>query len=284
MKNLNTYVITCDKTKHVLKATIPLMEKYWNVEKQVKILGFNGEDIVLPKNYEFISIKPKQLSIDDWAKDIYSVIVNDSNEHLIMMLDDVPPLDYINVDIYNMLYEKCLNDSEIVRCALCNDLQFLPCFVTEGFGDHSIIEQSQHSEYRITTQPSIWRKDYLLEILNKSTNPWQFETAHPSKDGKRIIGTRGKYACCCMGETMLSNRYPGMYNILGLKLSDVKWLVELGAIPESNLQWGQYLGTVPQFSKYGYDFKLETLKKYKGNDDNSPYNYYLAKYGQNYNQ
>ena len=85
-----------------------------------------------------------------------------------------------------------------------------------------------------------------------------------------------------MGETALSGRYPGKFNILGLKLSDVKWLVELGAINESNLQWGQYFGTVPQFTNYGYDFKLEVLKNYHGNNGQSPYEYYLAKYGHNY--
>lgn len=282
MKDINIYVITCDKTKHVLKAAIPLMEKYWNVEKQVKILGFNGNGIDLPKNYEFVSMKPVQATIDDWAKDIYSVIQNDPNEYLIFILDDVLVLDYINEDMFNLLMDRCKTDTNIVRCALCIDLQFLPCFVTENFGDYCIVEQSQHSDYRITTQPSIWRKNYLLSILVKSTNPWQFETAHPSRDGKRILGTRGKYACCCLGETALSNRYPGKFNVLGLKLSDVKWLVGLGAINESALQFGQYLGTVPQFSKYGYDFKLEVLKNYQGNNGQSPYEYYLAKYGQNY--
>ena len=282
MKKINTYIITCDKTKHILKAAIPLMEKYWNVEKNVKILGFNGDGIELPNDYEFISMKPSQITIDNWAKDISSIIRNDPNEYVIFMLDDMLVLDYINESIFDLLINQCNNDNNIVRCALCVDLQFLPCFVVENLGEYSIVEQSQHSDYRITTQPSIWKKEYLLSILDKSTNPWQFETAHPSRDGKRIIGTRGKYACSCMGETALSNRYPNKFNVLGLKLSDVKWLVDMGAINESTLQFGQYLGAVPQFSNYGYNFKLETLKNYKGNDGNSPYNYYLAKYGQNY--
>lgn len=282
MKDVNIYIITCDKTKHVLKATIPLMEKYWNVKKHVKILGFNGDGIDLPDNYEFISMRPVQVTIDNWAKDIHSVIENDPNEYIIFILDDVLVLDYINIDMYNLLIDRCHADTDIVRCALCIDLQFLPCFVAEGFGDYSIIEQSQHSEYRITTQPSIWKKDYLLSILAKSTNPWQFETAHPSRDGKRIIGTRGKYACCCMGETALSGRYPGKFNILGLKLSDVKWLVDIGAITESSLQFGQYLGTIPQFANYGYDFKLDVLKNYHTTNGQSQYEYYLTKYGHNY--
>lgn len=284
MKNINIYIITCDKTKHVLNAAIPLMEKYWNIEKQVKILGFDGTGIQLPPNYEFISMKEKQLSIDDWAKDIYSVINNDPNEYVIFMLDDMLVLDYINEEIFNVLLKTCNEDKEIVRCALCIDLQYLPCFVTQNFGDYSIIEQSQHSEYRITTQPSIWKKNYLLDVLLKSKSPWHFETAHPSRDGKRIIGTRGKYACSCMGETALSGRYPNKFNILGLKLSDVKWLVDLDAINESNLQFGQYLGNVPQFNKYGYDFKLEVLKNYLGNNGKSPYTYYYEKYGHNYSK
>jgi hypothetical protein len=85
-----------------------------------------------------------------------------------------------------------------------------------------------------------------------------------------------------LGETALSGRYPGKFNILGLKLSDVKWLVGMSAINESTLQFGQYLGNVPQFSNYGYEFKLEVLKNYKDNNGMSPYEYYLAKYEQNY--
>ena len=151
MKDINIYIITCDKTKHVLKAAIPLMEKYWNVEKHVKILGFNGDGIDLPKDYEFVSMKPAQATIDDWAKDIHSAIQNDPNEHVIFMLDDMLVLDHIDMNMFNLLMDRCKADSNVVRAALCLDLQFLPCFVTEGFGDHSIIEQSQHSEYRITT-------------------------------------------------------------------------------------------------------------------------------------
>ncbi len=282
MKNINIYIITCDKTKHVLKAAIPLMEKYWNVEKHVKILGFNGGGIELPNCYEFVSMKPVQSSINDWARDIYSIIINDPNEHVIFLLDDMLVLDYMKEDIFNLLLDKCRYDKNIVRCSLCCDLQFLPCFVSENLYDYSIVDLKQNSEYRISTQPSIWRKDYLCDILSKSKDPWHFETAHPANDGKRIIGTRGKYACTCMGETALSNRYPGKFNVLGLKLDDVKWLVEIGAIDEKTLQFGMYLGQVPEFSKHKYDFSLKVLQNYVANNGQSPYSYYLEKYGHNY--
>jgi len=282
MENINTYIVTCDKTKHILKAAIPLMEKYWNVKKNIKILGFDSSGIELPEDYEFISMRPKQLTIDHWAKDIYSIIINDPNDHIIFMLDDMLALDYVNEGILNLLIQKCRVDENIVRCALCVDLQFLPCKIIENIDDYHIIEQNQNSQYRITTQPSIWRKDYLLSILSKSTNPWNFETAHMCNDNKKIIGTRGKYACMHMGETALSNRYPGKTNVLGLKIDDILWLVGMGAIIENTLQFGQYIGKVPEFSKYGYGFNLEVLKNYHGLDGSSPYEYYLTKYGTNY--
>jgi hypothetical protein len=283
MKDINTYIVTCDKTKHILKVTIPLMEKYWNVEKSIKILGYNSDGIgEIPKEYEFISMKPQQENIDNWATDIYSTIRNDPNEHIIFMLDDMLQLDYINSEIFNVLLQTCRDDKNIVRCALCIDLQFLPCHIIKSINDYFLIEQNQDSQYRITTQPSIWRKDYLLSILSKSTNPWQFETAHPANDGKRIIGTMEKFACMCMGETALSSRYPGKFNVLGLKITDINWLVDMGVLDKNNLQFGQYLGTVPQFSQYGYNFKLEVLNNYYGNDGKSPYGYYLKKYGSNY--
>jgi hypothetical protein len=271
----NIYMITCDKTNHVLNVTIPLWNKYWNIPKSVKILGFNKPDVSLPAEYEFISMRPEQLSIDDWCKDIHSVISNDPNEFVIFTLDDFLPINYVNTEILDFYYNELENNPNLVRCALGIDLSFQPHKILRSYENFTTIEQSQTSPYRITTQPSIWRKDYLLHFLNKSTNPWNFETENNPIDGKIILGTIGENAFRYIEESALSGRHPNKINILGMRFDDVRWLLGNGLLDENKLQFGQYVGQVPQFKDYGFKFNLDVLKIYAGE---AKYKHYLEKY------
>jgi len=279
MKNINHYIITCDKTNHVLNVTIPLLDKYWNISKSVKIVGFSKPDIELPNDYEFISMKPTQESIDDWCKDIYSVIQNDPNEFIIFMLDDFLPIDYVNTEILNYFYDELTNNSNLVRCGLGIDMSFLPYRIIETFDNYSVFELSQQSPYRITTQPSIWRKEYLLNFLSRSTNPWNFETQNNPMDDKRIISTVGNHTFRYVEESALSGRHPNKFNILGLRHDDIKWLLGKGLLDKNKLQYGQHVGNVPQFNEYGFDFRLDVLKNYVRD---IKYQQYLTKYSKFY--
>ena len=277
---INIYIVTCDKTNYVLNVTIPLLNKYWNISKSVKILGFGIPDIELSDDYEFISMKPSQLSIDDWCKDIHSIISNEPNEFVIFMLDDFLPIDYVNIKILDYYYNQLINNNNLVRCGLGIDMFFLPHKIVENFDDYSVIELLQYSPYRITTQPSIWRKKYLLDFLNRSTNPWNFETQNNPMDGKRIISTINNYAFRYIEESALSGRHLNKFNVLGLRLSDVKWLINENLLNENKLQFGQHVGNVPQFKDYGFEFRLDVLKNYVSD---IKYQQYLTKYEIYYN-
>jgi len=274
------FIVTCDKTSHILKLTIPLFDKYWNIEKNVKILGFNKPDVELPSDYSFISMKPKQLSIDDWANDIANALDKEESKYIIFMLDDFTPIDYINVEVYNRLCALMEFDENIVRCSLGSDMYYYsPSVVIDTYDGYSIIEQLQSSDYRITCQPSIWNRKYLISFLRKSTNPWHFETNNNPQDGFRMIGTKDKYAYKWIKETALSNRHPNKINILGMKLSDVKWAIDNNILDENVLQYGQHIGRVPQFSDYKYNFNVEILKDYA---DSRHYIWYYKQYKEIY--
>jgi len=276
----NIYIITCDKTNHILNLTIPLFDKYWNIEKHVKILGFNKPDVELPQDYEFISMRPKQLSIDDWGMDIARTLEKESDDYMIFMLDDFTPIDYINVDIFNRLCSLMEADDSIVRCSLGSDLYYYsPHAIKDTYDGYSIIEQAQASDYRITCQPSIWKRKYLVSFLKKSTNPWHFETNNNPRDGFRMIGTKDKYAYKWIKETALSGRHPNKINILGMKPVDIKWAIENKILDENVLQYGQHIGRVPQFKDYGYNFNVDVLKDYA---DTRHYNWYYKQYKEVY--
>lgn len=273
----NIYIITCDKSNHVLNVTIPLLEKYWNITKSVKILGFKEPEIDLPNDYEFISMRPKQLSIDDWGRDIASVIEKDNNEIVMFMLDDFLPIDYVNPELLELLLLKFEN-SEVFRCALGIDMHFWGYDVENEHTDFKLIKMKQNTSYRVTTQPSLWRKSELLKYLKNTTNPWSFETDNNPNNGI-VYGTLDKYTFRWIEESALSGRHPNKFNILGMKPSDVKWLLNKGLLDVDKLQYGQYIGTVPQFKNLGFNFKLSDLK---GFIDDKRMNQYILKYNKFY--
>jgi len=277
MSTYNIYIITCDKSNHVLNVTIPLLEKYWNIPKSVKILGFGKPNTQLPDGYEFISMRPTQLSIDDWGIDIASIIERDNNELVMFMLDDFLPIDHVNPEILNVLYSK-FNDPNTFRCALGIDMHFWGYDIVDKVTDGHLIKMKPESSYRVTTQPSLWRRKSLIQFLRSTTNPWNFETKNNPSSGN-VYGTIGNYAFRWIEESALSGRHPNKFNILGMKPSDVKWLLDDKLIDENKLQYGQYIGTVPQFKDYGFNFKLNDLKPFI---DDRRLNQYILKYSKFY--
>lgn len=280
------YISTCDKTKSVLSAAFWLLEKYWPKEKKVCVLGYNEEGIKLPnEHYSFISMKPVQESINNWAADLYSVISKDKNEFIIFFLDDMLMIDYFNLTLFNILFSKMEFNTDIVRADLGMDLQMMPFTKIYDWSNVEFIQKHYKAPYWHTTQPSIWRKDYFLSVLLKSTNPWDFETKHNTPIGKTEIGTKGKYVAKSMVETAVSKNHPDKFNILGIKFEDVKELISKGFITEDVLQFGIKPGLIPQFSKFGYDFTLDILGKQEYQSvqvKENLFTYYSKLYGSQY--
>ena len=275
------YISTCDKTKDVLKANFLLMEKYWPVKKNVTVLGYSGDNISLPDNYSFLSMFPSQNSIDSWAMDIYATLNQTTEEYLIFMLDDMLMIDYFDVDLFNVLLEKMKHDKSIVRVDLGMDLQRMPCKIIGQYSGALFVEKLHTANYWHTTQPSIWRTDYFLSILKKSTNPWNFETKHSVQKGIREIGTRNKYVAKSLIDTAISQNHPGKFNVLGLRCEDIDMLINEDAVELDDLQYGIRKGIVPKYNK-DTPFTFDILKGTKDINGIDMYNYHKNLYESQY--
>src|SRR5690606_22534524 len=56
-----------------------------------------------------------------------------------------------------------------------------------------LIKNTQDSEYRLSTQPSIWNREFLLQYLKPNLTPWEFETQESKNGGWIILGAeKGK--------------------------------------------------------------------------------------------
>lgn len=74
--------------------------------------------------------------------------------------------------------------TDVGRCDLTGDIQHREFNVR----NNGTVEASATSRYRLSTQPSVWSREYLLTHLLPNMDPWTFETQDPKNDGWDIIG------------------------------------------------------------------------------------------------
>ena len=84
-------------------------------------------------------------------------------------------------------------------------------------------EYAQNSTYRISCQPSIWKREYLLYFLKLPHNPWKFEIMQNKlsvNDSARIIATNPR----CLDyitSSALSRNWQNQININGMEGNDL---------------------------------------------------------------
>ena len=64
----------------------------------------------------------------------------------------------------------------------------VPIERTDTVDDVIIAQLTDDSPYRLSCQPAIWNRKYLLQYLKPGLTPWQFESQHPTNDAWRILG------------------------------------------------------------------------------------------------
>lgn len=230
------YIVTCDKTAWILKSFAYLANKFW--PRQYDILGFSYCPD-LPNNFEFISMAKKQESIKLWTRYLYNYLTGESSEFIFFGLDDYLFIDYFREEIFDKVFEVMKSDKDIVRYEMgWGAARKKKLFVEDEY----ILRYDEDAPYRVSCQISLWRTEYILDILLDSEwTPWQFEvlgSRNSNYDGKKIICTTDSYALRWIEESALSNRHPGMVNILGLRHSLVDDLLAKGFIDKKQIQYG----------------------------------------------
>ena len=105
------------------------------------------------------------------------------------MQEDHFPIRPIINKSYNALL-SCLNDGKIGRIAITNDPINKPHSLYKNINDVQIIASSQTANYRVSCQPSIWSREFMLKYMKADLGgPWEFEMQYPHNDGYKVLGT-----------------------------------------------------------------------------------------------
>lgn len=180
---LPVVITTSDKYHHLLPIFFKLYVREWNWP--CELVGYEKPKMELPECCTWVSLG-KQRGPKYFSDDLRPYFEK-QEQYFIWCMEDT----FLkSVDLSRL--EKVI--SSIKSDSLSIESLGRYCLTREGMNrPHDLNEQGniwkahKNTKYRLSTQPSIWSKDFLLHYLTPGLSPWDFETQE-TKDNWRIIG------------------------------------------------------------------------------------------------
>lgn len=203
-------IVTCDKSRHILRAQNWLFVKY-APEADVQYIDLGVNDL------------------ERWGPDVAKQLPDDP--FVVFGLDDYLPIGELN-NYRLSLGAAILKEKNYDRWELFGPhVHNRPGIRTIDYWNWSYYEMEPGTTpYTVSCQFSVWRTTTLKRILNDSTTPWNFEVSHAC-EAACFTDPTFKY----IEESALSKRWTGKINVNGMKADDVNELVRLGYLDESKL-------------------------------------------------
>jgi hypothetical protein len=174
-------VTTSDNYFHLLPIFFHLFKKNWGGE--IELVGYKTPPD-LPQWVTFVSLG-EQRGPKYFCDDLAPYFAK-QEQHFIWLMEDY----FIHsVDKEWLAELKALirSNQNIGRIGLTKDVSRR---AYEPFTDRLVLA-CKGTMYRQSTQPSIWRREFLLLYMKPGMTPWQFELQATDKDDYLVIGTIG---------------------------------------------------------------------------------------------
>ena len=256
----------CDASLPVVKINSFLFDKFWP-EAIVHYLGFSAPEYdFYNNNHKFYSLAPEQTGgASGWTRHIHKHVKDMTDEFVIFSLDDFLLCEKPNIGMINIALKLMTKNKNIGRFDLTFDSQVEGnCLEVGSISSHNIVTKHPRAPYRISTQPAVWDREFLLQFLDNDWNPWEFEIkgtyeassqAMPQQTMAFSDTDMATYPVRTVAKGAVSRHNPGKFNVLGLHTSTIKELVAEGFFKEEDAIWGQHADSPPGFfEKGGYNF------------------------------
>ncbi len=166
-KNVAVLINSCDSYTDVLDYFFFFFKKFWNCPYKVYLNMENTK--YHNRNFDF---KTFSFGKTTWSNRLIKCLNAIKEEYVLMFLDDFFLLDFVNQEHF----DKCLTLME--QDKNIGYIMFEPHFYNE-FNlppyNELLRIRNKYEDFLATTQIALWKKSYLLQVLRKRENPWDFE-------------------------------------------------------------------------------------------------------------
>ena len=163
--NTSVLIYSCDKYSDIWGPFFKLFFKYWNCPYQV-YLATETEQCLIP---EVKTINTEGI----WSERMHKAVEEIPTKYVIGMCEDF----FFRRPVNQTIIDSCIMYMEYDSHAGCFNFEkeyeegceLLPtkyiCFGKKPEGNH----------FQKSCQPTLWRRDYLLEMLDCKLDPWDWE-------------------------------------------------------------------------------------------------------------
>lgn len=170
MDNLAIAYVTCDKYAHVWKEWHDAFIEHWqDWDIPVYWCGEEGQAI----DDDFIQIHHKSVEAEHWTTKLKNQIEQIPEDNIFVWLDDMPQQFDISKQ-FNALYAWFVeHEADSLRIMGRESAAHYEPEVT--ILGNPLFRLALRSPYLVSYSPNIYRKDFLLEILQYDESPWSSE-------------------------------------------------------------------------------------------------------------
>ena len=190
--SLRVFVLTSDKYSWALAPFSYLFNLYWSSLQPVVVAGYTPPVFGLPENFTFFSLGGVDGGPGLWSNGLIKLIASQPDEYFVLLLEDYWLCRGVDHAGILTLQAYMTDHPEVVRFDLTADrLYGYMMRDVEPFGHYDIIECSEDAPYQMSLQAAIWRKDLLLQLLQRNKSAWEVEI-HTNMQGRgmRVLGSR----------------------------------------------------------------------------------------------
>lgn len=179
-------ITTSDRYLHIVPIFCHLFNTYWSKDQEVEIVGYRKPDIELPSNFTFHSLGDQSGSNKNFGTDLVPYFDKQDRRFIWMMEDTFlkAPVKFYQLEVAQRLSVG----PAVGRVSLTSQNYNQYSEHHSWIVDEHIYALPQLSEYRLSTMPAIWKKDFLLQYLIADMNPWAFECQPKVHDQWDVVG------------------------------------------------------------------------------------------------
>jgi hypothetical protein len=168
---------------HILPIFIRLWQEFWPTQ-EVEIVGYDKPSFELPKGFTFYSMGEQQGDAKNFTRDL-RIYFKKQDQYFIWIMEDCFLKAPVDLDGIDFLIGLCQHPN-VGRINLTDHIKWKGNYVPY-IGN--VLQNPPDSIVRLSTQPSIWNRDFVLKYMKNDLTPWEFECqADWARDGYKVLG------------------------------------------------------------------------------------------------
>lgn len=257
--NLKAFLVGHYGSKKILPASSFLNKKYLPSEIEVIYLNFGNVNKSKIQDYSYMSFGYFNSSKKYWSANLSSILKKIKDEYILLGLDDFFLSKKLNVENFLYLYDQLINNENYISAELT--LSPMEKLLDKNLDQKKIYVYPKSYGFSINTQWRIWKRKYLIYLLEHTTDAWNFEVLGSNmlnnSDNKSISSY--SYVLDYPEISAVTQRNKGKVSVFANQYKDIDEMIDLGYLKSNELILGQWKNGIPSFKDYGSN-QYEVLK------------------------